>query len=58
MEFKAPDYDDNIDYVREEEEGHEVWKENSNKKIYFNYLKIPTMDAEAFAMYPVLIKYK
>jgi hypothetical protein len=58
MTFNAPDYDDSIRYAREDEEGHEAWKENSEKRIYINWNKIPTTDAEAFMMYPVLKNYK
>ena len=58
LEFTAPDYDPNIDYVREGEEGRGAFDENYEKKIRINYSKIPTTDAEAFALYPVLRKYK
>jgi len=48
LEFKAPDYDEDA----------KRYDENNGKRIYINYLKIPTTDAEAFAMYPELKKYK
>jgi len=58
LEFTAPDYDPNLRYVKEDEEGHEAYEENYKKKIYIRYHKMPTTDAEAFAMYPVLKEYK
>jgi hypothetical protein len=48
MNFKAPDYDEDA----------KNWEDNEGKRVYINYLKIPTTDAEAFAMYPELKKYK
>jgi len=58
IEFTAPDYDSNMRYFRDGEEGKEEYDINCKRKIYINYLNIPTTDAEAFAMYPVLKDYK
>lgn len=53
--FKAPDY---IEEAESWQDTKTINTYNKGKNIYLNYLKIPTTDAKAFAMYPVLKEYK